>query len=162
VVANEVQIERAFARRGFAVVFPETETFQEQLALYASAQVVAGLSGSGLHNSVFMRPGAHVIELGDPRYGGHPAPTQAVCDHISGVRNSFIPFRGWKFGARVTMLFSIRALELRLDQALGPKQPGGESRAITRTRLSDLVSIIYRAVRPSLGWWIRKVIPKSR
>jgi Glycosyltransferase 61 len=162
VVANEVQIEHAFARRGFTVIFPETMSFEEQTALYAATETMAGFSGSGLHNSVFMQPSAHVIELGDPRYEGHPAPSQALCNHISGVRSSFIPFRGWRFGARETILFSTSGIERGLDQALGPMQTVGASRAMARTRLSDLFRIAYRAVRPSVGLWIRKVIPRSR
>ncbi len=88
VVANEAHIETAFRRRGFEVIYPETLRFEEQIALYSRAAIVAGISGSGLHNSLFMRPDTTIIELGDPRYGGERSPTQVLCDTISGVRNA--------------------------------------------------------------------------
>lgn len=156
-VANEVLIENAFKRRGFSVIFPETLEFAEQLSIYSSVECLAGISGSSLHNSVFMRPGGHVIELGDPRYGGKANPNQLLCNHLSGVRTVFIPFSGLKYGARMTMLFSVKAIERRLDRSDDPilNCPNIDGSQV-RTRFVDLATMLYRAIRPTVGDALRK------
>jgi hypothetical protein len=151
VVANEVHIERTFEDYGFKVIYPEEVPFPIQVALYSRAEAVAGISGSGLHNSVFMRPDRLLIELGDPRYSGHPAPTQVLCNSISGVRSHFIPFAGHRFGPRFTMLFDIQKLRQSLGVLL--RQPSVSSPATSLAQqLLDLSEIAYRSARPTVGW----------
>jgi capsular polysaccharide biosynthesis protein len=153
VVANEAHIETAFQRRGFDIIYPEAMAFEDQIALYSRAQWVAGISGSGLHNSVFMQPGATVVELGDPRYGGARSPTQVLCDNISGVRNELIPFAGWKFGM-YTMLFDVAQLQSRLSTILDPEadQPLSAARPLTFwDQLLQFCEIAYLCVRPLVG-----------
>lgn len=164
VVANELEMEREFQRRGFRVLYPETMSFEDQIALYSRADQVAGISGSGLHNSLFMQPSALVIELGDPRYGGDPAPSQALCNKVSGVRTAFIPFIGRRFGRRGTMLFDIPFLRRSLD-AIGDltvtaqRAQGGAQ--IWRPVL-DLLEVAYLTVRPSAGSWARSILNRIR
>lgn len=164
VVANELEMEREFQRRGFRVLYPETMSFEDQIALYSRADQVAGISGSGLHNSLFMQPSALVIELGDPRYGGDPAPSQALCNKVSGVRTAFIPFVGRRFGRRGTMLFDIpflrRSLDAIDDLALTAKRPQGGPQ-IWR-RVLDLVEVAYLTVRPSAGALARSILNRIR
>lgn len=153
VVANEAHIETAFQQRGFEVIYPETMRFEDQVALYSRARWVAGISGSGLHNSLFMRPDAAIIELGDPRYGGARSPTQVLCDRISGVRNELIPFAGRKFGM-YTMAFDMARLRSGLDAILGSEAhavpPAGRPIRLL-DRLLQLFEIAYLSVRPLLG-----------
>lgn len=61
---NEEEIENAFARRGFHIMFPETlpNEYDKHLLL-SEAEVVAGVPGSGLLNSTFCRNGVHVIAI---------------------------------------------------------------------------------------------------
>lgn len=161
VVANEVLIERAFEARGFTAVYPEELDFPRQVALYSQASVVAGISGSGLHNSVFMRRGACLLELGDPRYDGAPAPTQALCNQISAVRSAFIPFEGRRFGPRGTMLFDMSRLTRAIDVALRKWRKGGAQAHVgarPTSGLSERFEIAYLSVRPVVGWWARRVI----
>lgn len=160
VVANEVDIEAAFAQRGFAIVYPEELSFAEQLELYSAAEMIAGISGSNLHNCVFMQPGSTVIELGDPRYGGEPAPNQTICNNVSAVRAHFIPFEGHQFGARMTVLFRISAVDRGLVRILGPADHSNSRYAWQK--ISHLPSVTYRAVRPSAGRWIRELIRRIR
>ncbi len=160
VVANEVEIEDVFRTHGFEVAYPETLGFPEQVSLCAQASVVAGISGSGLHNSVFMKPGALLIELGDPRYGGLPAPTQALCNHIAGVRSVFVPFAGAKFGPKGTMLFDIPSVETALTNALG-LSPSRRSLHFP-LNLKHVAEIAYLAARPTVGFWARRLIPRRR
>lgn len=152
VVANEARIETLFRRHGFTILYPESMPFVEQLRHYRHAEVLAGLSGSALHNSVFLRPGRQVIELGDPRYGGERAPNQAVCDALAGARTTFVPFAGRRFGPKRTMLFDLRVLAERLAAALG------EPPAAPPSRLRGLLEVAYLAVRPTLGHWAARIL----
>jgi hypothetical protein len=62
-VTNEADMVELLARHGFESVCPETLSIREQIATFASAEVVFALHGSGLTNIVFSRPGTLVIEL---------------------------------------------------------------------------------------------------
>lgn len=165
VVANEVEMEREFESRGFRVLYPETMSFEDQIALYSRADQVAGISGSGLHNSLFMQPEATVIELGDPRYLGEPAPSQALCNRVSGVRTAFVPFVGRRFGPRKTMLFDIRFLRRSLDAvghvAIRTARARDGTRSLWR-RFIDALEVAYLTVRPSAGSMARSVLKKIR
>lgn len=160
VVANEVHIEAAFQRRGFEVIYPETMRFEDQIALYSRAKAVAGVSGSGLHNSLFMQPDAMVIELGDPRYEGERSPTQVLCDTISDVRNALIPFVGWVFDGYRVMLFDMAALQARLDAVLDPETapPPTAPPPSPLDRLRQAFEVGYRVLRPVAGTVARKVL----
>jgi hypothetical protein len=156
VVANEVEIEDVFRANGFEIVYPETLTFSEQVALCARASVIAGISGSGLHNGAFMRSGTLLIELGDPRYDGRPAPTQALCNHIAGVRSAFIPFAGAMFGPKSTMLFDVSSVETALTEILGPRT--ARPALHFPLNLKHAMEIAYLAARPAVGFWARRFI----
>jgi hypothetical protein len=162
VIANEVDMEAEFQRRGFKVLYPEAMSFEDQVGHYAHADWVAGISGSGLHNSLFMREGARLVELGDPRYDGKPAPTQALCNQISGVNGQFIPFRGPRFGPRGTMLFDTKFLRDRLDAvAAPPAAPRGAPRGLWRWAF-DRLEVIYLSIRPSAGAIARRLLGLRR
>jgi hypothetical protein len=96
IVANEAIIEELFRSRGFAIVRPEAVPFPDQVALYAAAPTLAGLSGSALHNCLFQRPGGRLIEIEHPdvyREGDSlPARTQDLCNAVAGVAGTFVPF----------------------------------------------------------------------
>jgi capsular polysaccharide biosynthesis protein len=156
VMANEVLVENVFRDRGFDIVYPETLPFLHQVGLYRHCAVLAGFSGSALHNAVFMQEGTTLIELGDPRYEGKPAPTQMLCNAIGGVDSCFMPFAGRTFGERRTMLFDIDALEDGLDQA-GWTRLTGRSR---RSLAANLPEIAYRSVRPGLGEMARRFLKR--
>jgi capsular polysaccharide biosynthesis protein len=146
VVANEAHIETTFERRGFEVIYPESMRFEDQIALYSRAQWVAGISGSGLHNSLFMQPDATIIELGDPRYSGKRSPTQMLCDSISGVRNELIPFVGQSFGRYRVTLFSMGPLQSRLDAILQDRTPLLPPPSL-RIRLPQILETTYLCLR---------------
>ncbi len=161
VVANEVQIEAVFRQAGFEIVQPEKLPFPDQISLYADAAILAGLSGSALHNSVFVREGALTIELGDPRYKGSPAPTQTLCDQISGTRSAFVPFRGRRFGPRKTMIFDIGHLAEQLEDILSAESASPVAEGPLRVpRLSPRAAweIVYLCLRPLGGSVLRRVL----
>jgi hypothetical protein len=160
VVANEAHIETAFQRRGFEVIYPETMRFEDQIALYSRAEAVAGISGSGLHNSLFMQPDATIIELGDPRYQGKRSPTQVLCDTVAGVHNALIPFAGWKFDGYRVMLFDMAVLQSDLDAILERETapPPTAPPPSRLERLQQAFEVGYRVLRPMAGTLARKTL----
>jgi len=65
---NEREVVQVLAPLGFETVYLEEVSVQEQAALFAQADVVVSLHGSGLTNLVFCQPGTTVIELFSPEY----------------------------------------------------------------------------------------------
>ncbi len=63
VLTNEKEVEQLFESFGFKVIFPEQLSFTEQVELFAEADIVAGPSGSALHNSAFMNPNSQLLSL---------------------------------------------------------------------------------------------------
>ena len=160
VIANEVMVEKLFRQAGFRVIYPEELPFDIQLGLYDRAMIVAGPSGSALHNSLFMKSGAKLIELGDPRYGGERAPTQMLCDTISGVDTALIPFVGKLRDVEKSMSINLDDLRGRLIQVL--KEMDVSSLCIETSKIrmspSDAIEIIYLSYRPLLGVTLRKLL----
>jgi capsular polysaccharide biosynthesis protein len=62
-LSNEMEVERQVARRGFAVLHPEQMSFADQIRAVAGADIVAGVDGSALHLSAFMRPRTRMLVL---------------------------------------------------------------------------------------------------
>jgi capsular polysaccharide biosynthesis protein len=62
-LADEAAIERRMKGRGFTVLYPERMSFSDQIRAAAAADILAGVDGSALHLSAFMRPGARVLVM---------------------------------------------------------------------------------------------------
>lgn len=62
-VINCAELERIARRLGFRIVDPGSISWRDQVDLFARAGKVAGLSGSGLHNTAFTSASAHVCVL---------------------------------------------------------------------------------------------------
>lgn len=60
---EEPELRPWLEQHGFAVVDPGTFTVQEQIDLFANAEVVVGPHGAGLTNITFCQPGTRVLEL---------------------------------------------------------------------------------------------------
>jgi Glycosyltransferase 61 len=91
-LGNPLAVEEVFASFGFRVIYPERTPIAEQLALYANCEVLAGLSGSGMRNCLFARPGLMTIEVGDTHARRNPIPTQSMANELAQVEAHFIPF----------------------------------------------------------------------
>lgn len=91
-LANPLEVEEVFASFGFQVLYPEEIAIARQLSLYANCEVLAGLSGSAMHNCLFARPGLMTIEVGDARARQHPVFMQRVANELAQVEARFIPF----------------------------------------------------------------------
>lgn len=65
-IMNEHEVEQRLAAEGFAIVYPETHTIEEQVALWRLGRPIVAFNGSSLHTSAFS-PTAELISLGwDP------------------------------------------------------------------------------------------------
>jgi capsular polysaccharide biosynthesis protein len=91
-LGNPLAVEEVFAGFGFRVIQPERVPIAEQLALYANCEVLASLSGSGMHNCLFARPGLMTIEVGDTRARRNPVKMQRMANALAQVEAHFIPF----------------------------------------------------------------------
>lgn len=66
-ISDHESMEKIFSDAGFEIAYPETfKRFEDQLQYFYEAKVIAGISGSGLTNSLFMQPGQTVIEIVSP------------------------------------------------------------------------------------------------
>ncbi|MDQ3311553.1 MAG: glycosyltransferase family 61 protein [Actinomycetota bacterium] len=61
VCTNRHLVEATFADHGFTIVRPETLPLPDQVELFASASVVAGLSGSGMFGLIHSPPGVRIV-----------------------------------------------------------------------------------------------------
>jgi len=62
-VVNHPEVAAALAARGFTEVAMDGLSREEQVAVFAGAEIVVGVHGAALANLVFARPGTSVIEL---------------------------------------------------------------------------------------------------
>ena len=60
---NELDVENAFKKFGFDIIYPETLSLSQQVTLFSTVDVLAGPSGSALHNAAFLKNNAVVISL---------------------------------------------------------------------------------------------------
>lgn len=88
---QDSDLDRVFADHGFDVVHPQELDVASQLRAVASAEVIAGLSGSGLHQSAFIPPGGRVLEVGDGRTSDRPVRMQVAIDAAMDHKRCFIP-----------------------------------------------------------------------
>jgi len=75
--AQDAAFEARAEARGFTVVAPETMDFATQFAVFAQAEVIVGVCGSGMHNAIFTRPGAVIGQVGMPN--AHQSRIAALC-----------------------------------------------------------------------------------
>jgi hypothetical protein len=60
---NEDELIEAMAEKGFAIVEPERHSLEEQIRIFASADVIVGLGGAGMFNVAFSKPGSFVVSI---------------------------------------------------------------------------------------------------
>lgn len=65
-ITNEPEVKSALESAGFVTVFLEDLSFEDQVSLFAQAEIVVGSHGSGLANLVFCRPGTKIVEIFPP------------------------------------------------------------------------------------------------
>jgi capsular polysaccharide biosynthesis protein len=90
-VVNEQEVEDLFRSHGFTVIHPGALSYEEQVSIYSQADILAGFSGSAMHNTVFMKEGARAIHLESVYNVRAP---QRLCDRLSRIRTDVIEFQG--------------------------------------------------------------------
>lgn len=65
---NVSEVEDAFASHGFEIVYPETFSLPEQVAMFRAARVVGGFAGSGLFDLLFCRDPKRVVMISSESY----------------------------------------------------------------------------------------------
>ncbi len=63
VLVNESEVLARLASLGFVAFHAEDHTFEEQQRFFSTAEIVVGVSGAGLSNTVFMKERSIVVEL---------------------------------------------------------------------------------------------------
>src|SRR5580704_11385223 len=67
-LVNEEQVLPWLEKRGFEIVCLERLNFAEQVKLFSSARIVAGVHGAGMTNLIFGPPGCSMLEFFSPDY----------------------------------------------------------------------------------------------
>lgn len=62
-IVNEAEVEALLQSHGFEIVANEDLTFQEQIDLYSSTQLLVGIIGANLTNTMFMPAGSAMLQL---------------------------------------------------------------------------------------------------
>jgi hypothetical protein len=75
-VGNSAELERFFAGLGWGIVDLNQLTFAQEIRLFAGAEAICGMMGSGLTNTLFCRPDCAVVAL------AHDYWTDGVLDWI--------------------------------------------------------------------------------
>jgi capsular polysaccharide biosynthesis protein len=88
---GEAELDEVAARAGFSVIYPEELGVIEQVRLAAGADLIAGVSGTALHLSVFCGRDTRVLELGDAR-APEGLPNQQVISAARGHRYGALPY----------------------------------------------------------------------
>jgi len=60
---NEDEVEAAMLRLGFAIIRPQELSFDEQVATFSRARVIAGQHGAGLTNAAFAPTGCLIFDI---------------------------------------------------------------------------------------------------
>lgn len=93
-INNVTDIEAIFKKRGFTILYPDKLSIQEQLSIYANCKIMAGFSGSALHNCLFTHEDTLVIELADTRTRNKLHPMQHSALELSGNHWQLINYQG--------------------------------------------------------------------
>ena len=113
-LSNDAAVERRLARRGFAIVHPQHMNLVDQINAAAGADVVAGVDGSALHLSAFMRPGSRMLVLQTKRRR-----TIHFMNALMDVETISVPASGTPGAKRIDVSELDRALDV-----LGCPRPG--------------------------------------
>jgi hypothetical protein len=86
VLQNEVELASMLEELGFTTIEPETLPFEEQISIFAGAEQVVFLGGSGVFNAAFCAPGTSVVTIeSSDTYIGHHTELLASLDMRYGV-----------------------------------------------------------------------------
>lgn len=114
-IKNLIEVEMIFKKYGFDIIEPERLSIREQLEIYKNAKILAGASGTAMHNCLFSKKGACTIELGDSRSPEDYMHLQKEINELNLLNSNRINFVG-KNGK-----FDISTLEQQLQYIIKEK-----------------------------------------
>ena len=86
-LVNYEDVESLFREKGFIIVFPESLSPLEQIKLFSRAKIVAGETGSGMHNALFSQSTCDVLVLHSKAW---PDFNQAAVTDVRGQRIGYV------------------------------------------------------------------------
>lgn len=113
-VPNGTELDQLASDCGYEVIHPQELDVVQQVSLYRRTRVLAGASGSALHNCLFQQSGAKLVEIGTPRLPHAPHPMQVICNMLAEVEARHVSF-DTSHG-----LFDLKAIEVALRDAAQP------------------------------------------
>lgn len=139
---NPPEVEEVFAGYGFDILYPEQIPIERQMEIYANCEVLAGLSGSAMHNALFARPGLMTIEVGDRRTRERPVTMQRMVNALAQVEAHFIPF-----GPGEQRTIAPKKVRKQLVDILGERPTFAPVLALRARRLSARLRTSFKAWR---------------
>lgn len=95
-IVNEGELEERLRRLGFAIVDLESMPLQDQVDLFAGAEVVVGAGTECLTNIVFCALGGRVVEIFSPL---HKTSSMQFLSNLRRHRHTMVPAENVSFGA---------------------------------------------------------------
>lgn len=93
-IKNLLDVEDIFKKHGFIIVVPEKLTIIQQLEIYKNSTILAGVSGTAMHNCLFSNLGGFCIEIGDERASNDYMPIQKEIIKMNNLHSFRINFIG--------------------------------------------------------------------
>lgn len=93
-IKNLLEIEDIFKKYGFIIIEPEKLSITEQLEIYKNSTILAGTSGTAMHNCIFSNLGGFCIEIGDERAPNNYIPLQKEIIKMNSLEAFRINFIG--------------------------------------------------------------------
>ncbi|BBH16373.1 hypothetical protein Back2_06600 [Nocardioides baekrokdamisoli] len=87
-VVEEERLLPMLEQRGFVCIAPEKLSPQEQIDVFAGAEVIVGPHGAALTNLLWIQPGTRVLELFHPGYVN--AAFWSITEAIGGIRYEYL------------------------------------------------------------------------
>ncbi len=126
VMLNEAELIARLRPLGFDIIEPQRLTAVEQVAAFASAELVVGPSGSGMFNAVFCLPGTKLIDIESEPHWIQPhcclfasAGLQyGIFEGLAADRDWSVHHKPW----RVNMEALLQRIETFAPQSAGPSR----------------------------------------
>lgn len=113
-ITNNKELMRYLKQHHFEIVYPEKLSVLEQAALFANADVIAGIHGAGLANIAHCKPDTKVFEI----YGAHLAPCYWAISGLGGLRYSNLQCNNLDHASHLkasTDKASLRTMDMTVD-----------------------------------------------
>ncbi len=82
-IQNEEEVKNYLSRIGFKIIRLGDYSFKDQVSIFNSADVIAGLHGAGFANIVFSKPNTKIIELKKKSHAGKEIENLAKSNNLS-------------------------------------------------------------------------------